>query len=267
MMSRLALFRNMLHPRYALVIADKVLSRAAERKHSIGSGAGPWAETEAVDAAAFAVGLSPHLWVEAEAFGRDFSETASAKLAHLEVKLGGGGHYPLLYFLTRLLRPEFVVETGVAAGFSSAAVLTALQMNGTGELWSSDLPYFRLDQPKKFVGYLVDGDLRDGWRLFVDGDRVNLPIIVSELSRIDLLHYDSDKSFRGRKFAMDLLLPLLAPTALVMMDDIQDNGYFQQLVAQRCWNYLVVSFAGKFVGLTGPGLGELGKLAQTDDRP
>jgi predicted O-methyltransferase YrrM len=266
-MSRIALLRNMLHPRYALVIADKVLSRAAERKRSTGSGAGPWAETEAVDAAAFAAALSPQLWAEAESFGRDFSAIADSKLARLEVTLGGGGHYPLLYFLTRLLRPEFVVETGVAAGFSSAAVLTALRRNGTGALWSSDFPYFRLDQPKKFVGYLVDDELRDEWRLLVDGDRVNLPIIVSELPRIDLLHYDSDKSFRGRKFAMNLLLPLLAPAALVMMDDIQDNEFFEQLVVQRHWDFLVVSFAGKFVGVTGPGLSELGRLVQTDDRP
>jgi predicted O-methyltransferase YrrM len=256
-MGRLALLRNVLRPRYALVIADKLLTRAIDSSAVTASRAAGWARDQAVDAAAFAAGLSLELWAEAEAFGRDFGEIADAELARLTVPLGGGGHYPLLYFLTRYGRPDYVVETGVAAGFSSAAILTALRHNGAGRLWSSDFPYFRLDEPERFVAYLVDDGLREGWRLFLDGDRTNLPIIVSELPRIDLLHYDSDKSVRGRRFAMDLLLPLLADNGLVMMDDIQDNNFFQQLVAERRWNHVVVSFAGKFVGLTGPGLDRL----------
>jgi predicted O-methyltransferase YrrM len=256
-MGRLAVLRNMLRPRYALVIADKIVTRAVEPSGATASGAAGWTHDHAVDAAAFAAELSPELWAEAKAFGRDFGKVADAKLACLTVPLGGGGHYPLLYFITRYRRPDYVVETGVAAGFSSVAILTALRRNGAGRLWSSDFPYFRLDKPEKFVAYLVDDDLREGWRLLLDGDRANLPIIVSELPRIDLLHYDSDKSFRGRRFAMNLLLPLLADNGLVMMDDIQDNDFFQQLVAERRWNHLVVSFAGKFAGLTGPGLDRL----------
>ncbi len=42
--------------------------------------------------------------------------------------------------LTRHLQPEVVVETGVARGLTTAAVLRALAANGTGHLWSIDLP-------------------------------------------------------------------------------------------------------------------------------
>ena len=49
--------------------------------------------------------------------------------------------HPLLYALVRLLDPDTIVETGVADGDSSAAMLQALQDNRReGQLFSTDLP-------------------------------------------------------------------------------------------------------------------------------
>jgi hypothetical protein len=45
---------------------------------------------------------------------------------------------PSLYLLTRLLRPNAIVETGVAAGVSSYFILQALQDIGKGQLYSVD---------------------------------------------------------------------------------------------------------------------------------
>lgn len=253
-MKRFALLRNALKPAYVPVIAGKILTRVTDRKRTTSTESELWAETRAIDVTAFCNGLSEQLWSEAEEFASEFADEASRQLANLDVTLGGGGHYPLLYFLTRLLRPEYVVETGVAAGYSSAAILTALARNNAGKLWSSDFPYFRLDQPEKYVGCLVDNDLRDRWRLLISGDRANMPIVASEVAQVDLFHYDSDKSYRGRKFAVELLLPLLTREAIVIMDDIQDNEFFQDLVQLHPWDYRVVSFAGKYVGMTGPGM-------------
>ena len=59
---------------------------------------------------------------------------AKYKLSNLSVKLGGGGNFVLLYFLARKLKPEIIVETGVAAGWSSLAFLRALSKNGFGEV-------------------------------------------------------------------------------------------------------------------------------------
>ena len=52
------------------------------------------------------------------------------KLSKLEVSLGGGGNYILLYFLIIKFKPQNVVETGVAAGWSSLFILRALKKNG-----------------------------------------------------------------------------------------------------------------------------------------
>ena len=44
----------------------------------------------------------------------------------------------LLFFLTRFLKPNIVLETGVANGYSSKAILYAIKKNKKGSLFSSD---------------------------------------------------------------------------------------------------------------------------------
>ena len=63
---------------------------------------------------------------------------AKEKLLKLNVNIGGSGNYVLLYFLVIKFRPNYIVETGVAAGWSSLAILRGLKKNNTGYLFSSD---------------------------------------------------------------------------------------------------------------------------------
>lgn len=198
-------------------------------------------------------GIDADLWLEAKQFGVTFEAEARAELATLDVALGGGGAYPLMYFLTRRLRPTTVVETGVAAGWTSAAVLAALEANGSGRLFSSDFPYFRLENPEQYVGAVVPEELRDRWSLELAGDRKNLPAFVELVEQIDLVHYDSDKSAGGRRFAMQVLGQKLSPSAVVVMDDIEDNLFFRDWAAERGEAPIVLEFQGKFVGIVGLG--------------
>ena len=55
------------------------------------------------------------------------------------IKMGDGSPMNLLYNLIMHHKPRYVVETGVAAGFSSQAFLKAMNVNGRGKLYSSDL--------------------------------------------------------------------------------------------------------------------------------
>ena len=83
-------------------------------------------------------------------------------LEPLDLDMGGGGHYHLLYFLIRHTLAKNVVETGVAAGWSSQAILLALKENKeNGQLYSSDFPYFRYKNPEELVGYIVDEELKN----------------------------------------------------------------------------------------------------------
>lgn len=195
-----------------------------------------WARSNAVDVGTWASSIDRTLWEEAVEFGSRLRDRHSAHFDELRrrYRVGGGGEWVALHFLVRLHQPAIAVETGVAAGWSSAAILHAMHLNGFGHLHSSELPYQRpslLDDYRPLVGAVVDEELRERWTLHLGSDRDNLPKIVGTVPEsIGLLHYDSDKSESGRKFALSLLRPHLADGATVMFDDIQDDLHFRSTV-------------------------------------
>ena len=237
------------------VMAGKVMTRLKERDAANDTAKGTaWAKEHAQSLEDFVTALDADLWQETQTVCDDITKRAQAKLAELGMDLGGGGHYYLLYFLTRYFQPEVVVETGVAAGWSSQSILSALKQNGdNGALFSSDFPYFRYKNPEKYVGFVVDEELKQNWMLFIDGDQNNLPRIVDNLQKpVDIFHYDSDKSCEGRNFAYDMIAPKLSEKALVIFDDIQDNLHFKKFMADKSWPFKIFEFEGKYIGLTGP---------------
>ena len=114
-----------------------------------------WCRERAEDLRQFAEPLNSALWQESEAFAVALKRRAEGVLSSLPVPLGGGGHFQLLYFLTRLVQPEVIVETGVGAGYSTQAFLSAIHRNGKGRLYSSDFPYLQFRNPEQYIGALV----------------------------------------------------------------------------------------------------------------
>jgi predicted O-methyltransferase YrrM len=225
--------QNAFKPGYARVMTAKLLQRG-RRDERRRADAIEWARPRAVRIREWCSGVDAELWQEASAFGKELRARADALGAELGVHLGGGGRAEFLYFVTRLRRPKTVVETGVLHGYSSAAILGALARNGDGgRLWSSDFPYFREKDPEKLVGVLVPDELRADWTLLLHGDRRNLPEILAAVESIDLFHYDSDKTYAGRHFGVELVEPKLAPGAVILMDDIQDNLFFRDWAKGR----------------------------------
>jgi predicted O-methyltransferase YrrM len=213
-------------------MARKVFKRVADPRggHSDAENLA-WLAAEARDPADLARNVDADLWDEATEFGAGFRARARSILDSVPHELGGGGAYEFLYWLTRLRRPEVVVETGVAAGWTSQAFLAALDRNGRGTLYSSDFPYFRLAEAESYVGCLVDDRLKARWHLYLDGDANNLPRILHQVQQVDLFHYDSDKSYSGRAFAMNTIREKLTPDGLVVMDDLHNNSWFYDTVA------------------------------------
>ena len=215
-----------------------------------------WLEKHAIDFTDFAQELDSDLWAESKAYAENAREVGRYKLATLPVTLGGGGYTELLYFLARYLSPETVVETGVAAGHSSRAVLTALAKNKEvsgieGHLYSSDFPYFRIENPEQYIGVLVEAPLKPNWTLEIDGDEKNLPKIAAQCGRVGLFHYDSEKRYAGRQAALELLAQVLDGDSIIVMDDINDNAFFKDYVEREGGVFQVFRFEGKFVGLRG----------------
>lgn len=63
----------------------------------------------------------------------------------------------LVYAIVRVLKPEIVVETGVASGLSSAYILQALEENRKGKLYSIDLPAREGSYPERYSECLGRG--------------------------------------------------------------------------------------------------------------
>jgi predicted O-methyltransferase YrrM len=108
-----------------------------------------------------------------------------------------------LYALTRLLRPNHIVEVGVSAGVSSAYFLRAFERNGHGKLHSIDLPEpqigsaFSLKKNSAWClplgrssGWAVPSKLQDGWDLRLGRSGELLPELIGGIENCGLLLYD-----------------------------------------------------------------------------
>ena len=149
----------------------------------------------------------------------------------------------------KLTGAKCIVETGVAYGWSSLAILNAISINGKGKLFSVDMPYPKMGN-EDFVGIVVPENLKSSWLLVREPDRCGLDKVISMTGgSIDLCHYDSDKSWWGRAYAFPLLWKALKPGGLFISDDIQDNMFFAEFVKLKSLPFAVTKSDGKFIGL------------------
>ena len=243
---------NFLKENYFLVIIKKIFKKF-EKNTSVE--AKKWAtENNKWSIEEFLCSVDAPLYDEIKIEINSIQEFAQNKISKLTVPLGGRGNYVLLYFLIRKFKLSNIVETGVAAGWTSLAILRALKKNGKGFLYSSDFPYFRLENPEKYIGYLAENESnKDNWFLDIRGDDVALPEIVKKLDNntIDLFHYDSDKSYSGRVNALKILSSKINSKTIIIFDDIQNNLHFKEFVKKDSKDFSVYEFEGKYIGITG----------------
>lgn len=173
------------------------------------------------------------LWEETLEISTHIYEDAAKAIVGLPITggqpgvIGGGGcDVRKLYFLARHRKPKVIVETGVSAGYSSRAFLEAIRANGIGRLYSSDLP---LHLTREQVGCIVPPSMRNDWELYYDGDAKNIPLILATVPRVDLFHYDSEKSVDAKRRVIGLIRQKMPVNGLIVVDDIDRDGYFREL--------------------------------------
>jgi hypothetical protein len=105
----------------------------------------------------------------------------------------------ICYAIIRHLKPQAVVETGVANGLSTAFTLLAISDNGFGHLWSIDLPNTDslTHSPHAYIpndkepGWIVPDDLAPFWTLILGDAREKLPLSLSEVDKLGVFIHDS----------------------------------------------------------------------------
>ena len=131
----------------------------------------------------------------------------------------------------RHLRPDKVLETGVARGVTSRVILEALSINGTGHLWSLDLPHPFRPELHKETGAAVPTACRDRWTYVRGSSRRRLVSLVSSLTEIDMFIHDSLHTGRNIRFELRTVWPALQRGDLVLVDDV-DNQAFRDFVRE-----------------------------------
>jgi len=147
---------------------------------------------------------------------------------------------PLLYVICRILKPEVVIETGVADGYSSSFILYALEKNMKGYLYSIDLPNQPGHELKegKTAGWLVPKNLKKRWTLIFGSSKEKLPELLINLNKIDIFYHDSDHSYEHMMFEFNTIWKYLKPKGYLLADDITENIAFKEFVEEKKCKYI-----------------------------
>jgi len=141
-----------------------------------------------------------------------------------------------LYAITRLTRPDHIVETGVSSGVSSAHFLLGLQRNRHGRLHSIDLPTFQQGEtlashesqvslpPGTMTGWAVPAALRRRWDLRIGPSQLLLPRILAEIPSVGVFLHDSLHTPGHLAFELRSVRPKLVPGAVVLADNTVWTG-------------------------------------------
>ena len=234
----------------SLVILNKILRRGLIKKFDK-TKYRKWLDSNKIPLDKFLESLNKSLFLESNYVHNEIIANSKLKLEKIGVKLGGGASDKLLYFIVRFIKPNIVLETGVAAGFSSISILKALKKNNSGKLYSSDFPYFRIKNPEKYIGILVDRKKFPDWNLQIEGDMINIPKFVKNFEKIDLFHYDSDKTYIGKSKVYNIIKKKISKKSILIFDDIQDDLFFYEIQLKSNLDSWVFKFKNKYIGMLG----------------
>ncbi len=208
-----------------------------------------WCAEAAVDSAEAVrrLGFSAPLIPWADRFPAEFT-AARERAARCPMRLGGAGNLDLLHALCEAIEARRVLETGVAYGWSTLAILLSLKNRPGAMLFSVDLPYFRYHNDR-WVGVVVPEKLRHAWKLYRMADREGVPRALKAAGTIDLAHYDSDKSAEGRLFSYRLIWQALRRGGILISDDVGDNLGFKSFCEDVGVKPVIVRHENKYQGV------------------
>lgn len=155
-----------------------------------------------------------------------------------------------LYAAVRAVDADVVLETGVASGISTTALLAAVKET-SGRVVSIDLP-FHVDSSltqrrratyEEFGGAAVPSDatsgwaipqrLTDDWTLHEGKTQRLLPDVLAELPELDVFVHDSEHSRLCMSYELEAAWPRLQPDGLAVCDDVSWSGAWREFLERR----------------------------------
>ena len=145
-----------------------------------------------------------------------------------------------LYLIVRVLRPKCVVETGVAAGRSSAFILRGLYDNGEGKLYSID--------PNPNSGYAIPRHLKGRWKFINATSEEALFDLLRKLNQIDVFLHDSLHTYECMSFEYKTAWHFIKKGGVLLSDDVSSNSAFQHFAKNVANDAVIVYLNKDFAG-------------------
>lgn len=149
------------------------------------------------------------------------------------------------YSLIRKYKPSVIIETGVCNGVSSLIILSALQQNKVGKLYSIDYPMYANEPLPEFretaypeghafsaipsnkePGWIIPDDLKKRWTLCTGKSQRELPKLITKFDEIDMFIHDSEHTHPCMMFEYEIAWEWLKPGGILLSDDISRNDSF-----------------------------------------
>lgn len=147
----------------------------------------------------------------------------------------------LLFALVRTTRPQVIVETGIANGRSSAILLAAMDLNGSGILHSVDI--------NDDAGVLVPQDHPRWVKHIGDGSAAGLADVLALTGPVDLFIHDSDHSYRSQIAEYELAQRNRSAQFLLTSDDVNWSYAFLDHCRSHRLTSAVLSDVNKCFGI------------------
>jgi predicted O-methyltransferase YrrM len=128
--------------------------------------------------------------------------------------------------ITRLTRPEVLVETGVALGFTTATILHAMAENGRGHLYSVDLPALQYN-PDDPVGRAIPDELKGRWTLRLGDSRKSLKPLCAEVGPLDVFVHDALHTYSSQMREYRTAWPHIRSGGLLISDDVNNPAFVE----------------------------------------
>ena len=151
--------------------------------------------------------------------------------------------FTLLYAVVKAKNPKVVIETGVANGITTNAIMKALELsNNNGELHSFDILQ---ETSKAYIG-------KGKWNFHLLSSKntyKQIVNVITKLPKADIWVHDSNHGYRWQKFEYLLALKSLNTGGILISDDVDASSAWGELSKTHFRKSFIVFDSRKFIGI------------------
>jgi len=152
----------------------------------------------------------------------------------------------LLFSICKLLKPDIVIETGVANGYSSAYFLSAMNFVNYGKLISIDKPFLPWHTKVK-IGRAIPNSLKNRHTLIVGNAITELEKLLKSINEIDFFIHDSAHTYKNMISEFRIVWPHIKKDGFLMSDDVSAHDAFLDF-SDEVDRKPIIIFGGEYGG-------------------